>query len=353
MNRQAAVRPAGPPLHWSSRSSRKNRLAPRQVHVIHHASVSPTPDSTEQGTDKQVRGAAVKQRLRHAQARMKPHLSWDVSFWVALMFTLGSILWVINGFLLYLPLAPSLSPQHANAAMWIAFAGGTTFEVASYLMVVEALNAGHEQLFGPALWGLLGVRDDEPKKPQENKGLGRKFGLRRRQVDFRWFGTASWRELGFLASVFQLLAASVFWVSTITGLPGVIPSLLTNPPVAITDVFFWTPQVVGGTGFIISSLLLMVECQRKWWLPNLRSLGWYIGAWNLIGAVGFTLCGALGYASFPSSKANYQSVLATFWGSWGFLIGSVVQLYETLWREDPNAGSMAKATSEGWSEPIG
>lgn len=197
-------RPAGPPLHWSSRSSRKNRLAPRQVHVIHHASVSPTPDSTEQGTDKQVRGAAVKQRLRHAQARMKPHLSWDVSFWVALMFTLGSILWVcplhpdyavhllttrakvINGFLLYLPLAPSLSPQHANAAMWIAFAGGTTFEVASYLMVVEALNAGHEQLFGPALWGLLGVRDDEPKKPQENKGLGRKFGLRRRQVDFRW-----------------------------------------------------------------------------------------------------------------------------------------------------------------------
>lgn len=135
-------------------------------------------------------------------------------------------------------------------------------------------------------------------------------------------------------------------------------------------MFFWTPQVVGGTGFIISSLLLMVECQRKWWLPNLRSLGWYIGAWNLIGAVGFTLCGALGYASFPSSKvsvhqfsvcaalrewiqANYQSVLATFWGSWGFLIGSVVQLYETLWREDPNAGSMAKATSEGWSEPIG
>jgi len=47
-----------------------------------------------------------------------------------------------------------------------------------------------------------------------------------------------------------------------------------DPPVAITDVFFWTPQVVGGTGFIISSLLLMVEVQHVWWCPNLKSLGW-------------------------------------------------------------------------------
>ncbi|KAH9830222.1 uncharacterized protein C8Q71DRAFT_787908 [Rhodofomes roseus] len=87
----------------------------------------------------------------------------------------------------------------------------------------------------------------------------------------------------------------------------------------------------------------MLECQRRWWLPNLRSLGWHIGAWNLVGAVGFTLCGALGYASLTSSKANYQSVLATFWGSWGFLIGSALQLHETLWREDPDAGGEDEA----------
>ena len=85
--------------------------------------------------------------------------------------------------------------------------------------------------------------------------------------------------------------------------------------------------------------------------------------WNLIGAVGFTLCGALGYASSSSSKvgdneieecamlrgreqANYQSVLATFWGSWAFLIGSVIQLYETLWREDSDAGGSVETTSE-------
>ncbi|KAH9918086.1 uncharacterized protein B0H18DRAFT_823524, partial [Fomitopsis serialis] len=330
-----------PPLHWSSRNSRKNRIAPRQVHVVHHASA--TPESTETGMGKDLSEAiVVEQRLHHPQTRLKAHLSWDVSFWVAFVFTLGSILWVINGFLLYLPLAPSQSLPHANAAAWTAFAGGTAFEIGSYLTVVEALNAGHEQLFGPALWGLMEGREHPGEetstatsswwKRKARRAAGMKLGVRRK-IDFRWFGTTSWRELGFLASVTQLFAATVFWVSTITGLPGVIPNLSTAPPIAISDVFYWTPQVVGGTGFIVSSLLMMIECQRKWWSPNLRAVGWHIGFWNLVGAVGFTLCGALGYAALASSKANYQSVLATFWGSWGFLIGSTIQLYETLWRE--------------------
>jgi hypothetical protein len=52
--------------------------------------------------------------------------------------------------------------------------------------------------------------------------------------------------------------------------------------------------------------------------------------WNFIGAVGFTLCGALGYATASSSKVLYQSDLSTFWGGWAFLIGSVIQLYEAV-----------------------
>jgi hypothetical protein len=33
--------------------------------------------------------------------------------------------------------------------------------------------------------------------------------------------------------------------------------------------------VVGGTGFIISALFLMIETQKKWWQPNLMDLGWH------------------------------------------------------------------------------
>lgn len=60
-----------------------------------------------------------------------------------------------------------------------------------------------------------------------------------------------------------------------TGLPGVIPGFPADGSTAIVDVFFWTPQVIGGSGFIVSSLLLMVEVQKRWWRPNLTSLGWY------------------------------------------------------------------------------
>lgn len=70
-----------------------------------------------------------------------------------------------------------------------------------------------------------------------------------------------------------------------------------------------------------------------------------VAFWNLVGAIGFTLCGALGYAAVASSKANYQSILSTFWGSWAFMIGSVIQLWETLWREDSKSSSMANAPS--------
>lgn len=59
-----------------------------------------------------------------------------------------------------------------------------------------------------------------------------------------------------------------------TGLPGVIPGFPETSSVAITDVFFWTPQVIGGTGFIVSSLLLMLEEQSAWWKLGVRSLGW-------------------------------------------------------------------------------
>ena len=49
-------------------------------------------------------------------------------------------------------------------------------------------------------------------------------------------------------------------------------------------------------------------------------LGWHIGSWNLIGAIGFTLCGALGYGEVNNHAVEYASILATFIGSWAFLV---------------------------------
>jgi len=60
--------------------------------------------------------------------------------------------------------------------------------------------------------------------------------------------------------------------------------------------------VIGGTGFIISGTLFMLETQRRWYIPAFRVLGWHIGAWNLIGGIGFTLSGAMGFAASNSGR---------------------------------------------------
>jgi hypothetical protein len=89
----------------------------------------------------------------------------------------------------------------------------------------------------------------------------------------------------------------------------------------------------------------MLETQQKWYLPAPKVLGWHIGVWNLIGVrsctltpfshadrrkgIGFTLCGALGFGA-ANSGCVYQGSLATFWGSWCFLIGSAIQWFEAL-----------------------
>ena len=50
-----------------------------------------------------------------------------------------------------------------------------------------------------------------------------------------------WRDLGYLASFITFIGATTFWVSTITGVPGVLPNKATH--IAEWDILFWLPQV--------------------------------------------------------------------------------------------------------------
>ena len=65
----------------------------------------------------------------------------------------------------------------------------------------------------------------------------------------------------------------------------------------------------------------MIEVQDKWYLPAPKLLGWHVGFWNLVGAIGFTLCGALGFGEDSGSGVEYALALSTFVGSWAFLVG--------------------------------
>lgn len=134
---------------------------------------------------------------------------------------------VMPNYLSYIADSPSLTTTYYKTSAALAFIGGTLFELGSYLMVVEALNRGRENDFGPSLEELLW----DSSSPSSSS-----------KAKFLWWGKPLWHDLGYLAAVIQLFAATVFWISTITGLPGVIPGYPTDSNVAITDVFFWTPQ---------------------------------------------------------------------------------------------------------------
>ncbi|OCF60193.1 hypothetical protein L486_02873 [Kwoniella mangroviensis CBS 10435] len=341
---------------WSSRRARKGRYSPKS-HTIHYAGPgSPSKDEEQGGGEIRKIESLTTGRIKREESKFKPHLKADVSFWLAVSFTLGSMVWVVNGYLVWFPIIrPSLDTEpFSKTAAATAFLGGSIFEIGAYLGVVEVLDRGREINFGTALGELLNYRRSVPRETgfkldriksrshsastppatsdSGDDGNGDESWLSDKK-GFIWWGKPMWHDMGYLAAIVQLFAATIFWVSTLTGLPGVIPGFADGGgSQAIIDIFFWTPQVIGGTGFIVSSLILMVEVQKKWWLPNLLEIGWWVGLWNLIGAIGFMLCGALGYAS-SSSKAEYQSGLATFWGSWAFLFGSFCQVWEVIWRE--------------------
>jgi hypothetical protein len=82
------------------------------------------------------------------------------------------------------------------------------------------------------------------RKTIHEEGMGK---VEQYEQQWVWIG-ARWREIGFDGSIIQLFAATIFWISTVTGIPGVID--MDN--IGLVDGIYWVPQVVGGSGFIIA-----------------------------------------------------------------------------------------------------
>ncbi|KAF2236838.1 integral membrane protein [Viridothelium virens] len=324
---------------WTSRDNRKGR----HRLIVPSASDSKATESIP-GIDAPKPSNSL-QSVSHGLWLMCTYYPvWDISFDVAYIFTWGSIVWVINAFFSFLPLAqPSTEfPGEIQIGGGItAFIGATIFEIGSVLLLIEAVNAGREGCFGWAVENAcksttLSIRPDKSRcihhHPNKRNLVGSTDTTLTSSTsrNWTWFPTLSdlrthyLHELGFLASLVQFFAATIFWIAGFTALPHINSAL---SPGAL-DGIYWTPQVLGGVGFIVSGFLFMLETQPNWYTPALGTLGWHIGLWNLIGGVGFTLCPAFGYCT--KSWCVYQASLSTFWGSWAFLVGSAVQWYESL-----------------------
>ena len=72
-----------PASEWQSRRARKGRYAPKSANV------------DWSGASREAR--LVEGRVRRVESELKPGLRADISFWVAVAFTFGSAVWVVNG----------------------------------------------------------------------------------------------------------------------------------------------------------------------------------------------------------------------------------------------------------------
>lgn len=274
----------------------------------------------------------------------------SISYWVAMGFTVGSIVWVVNGVFAMWPLSNSKAQLYALG--YTAFAGGFLFLVASYAGVLEALNADESVTFGhevkhdvESLTAVVNHGATGPgttaSKPLTNMaaaassngnggpyGDGKEKGKRR----WRWWGW-DWHSLSWWLTFLQLCGAIVFGVSAcITGPPHVLPmDVMTHHHYILWDVLYWLPQCIGSIFFIVNSILAMWEAQHSWWRIRPLDLGWHVGFWNLLGGIGFFLSGAFGFKQYPNECCqHWGTAFSTFWGSIFFLMSSYLLFPEML-----------------------
>lgn len=162
----------------------------------------------------------------------------------------------MNGFQVWLPFVTSV-PNEPEKSGWTAFVGATIFFVGSWLLVLEGWNREDGALFGHALkHSLSGIRH-ELMHDLEDGHLSEKTHeeLKNDQGYQKWIWFSAnpmyFHEIGFVAGFVQFLAATIFWISGFAGISQILTVL--EKDTAKEEGVYWVPQVVGGSGFIISS----------------------------------------------------------------------------------------------------
>ena len=131
-------------FYWRSRDNRKGRHA-----LIVDPSDDPNaPYLVPKNT------SSAREIVRNIVRMATYYPYWDVSWLVATIFTLGSVVWVINAFFSYLPLAQpqtEFKDEVLTGGGVTAFIGATIFEIGSVLLLIEAVNENRSGCFGWAL----------------------------------------------------------------------------------------------------------------------------------------------------------------------------------------------------------
>lgn len=276
---------------------------------------------------------------------------WDISWWVAMLFSVGSAIFMVCALFYWLPIAypeTEFSNESSTGGGVASFVGATLFQIGAILLIFESVNENQTGCFGWAVEELFeghnaaaaggGKVRKAPERCEHvhqrasNRADGVEVGRSPAQQERKWQWWPSWKELkghyiheiGFVSNVTLSLGATIFYVTGIMSLPGVYDQLSQ----AVLWYVYWLTYLIGGILFVVASAGYMLETQKRWWQPAWGVIGWHIGLWNMIGSIGWTLSAAFGYCS--AGWCEYQSDLSLLWASFAFLVGSLLLWYEAL-----------------------
>ncbi|KAF2719606.1 hypothetical protein K431DRAFT_286566 [Polychaeton citri CBS 116435] len=363
-------------LHWRSRDQRKGR----------NSSIASTEKRTSPLLSRVLSEATNIARGILVMIITFPY--WNMAFWSGWSYTIGSILFVIDGAWSWGPVAfPSteFGGEEEYGVPLCFFFGALFYQLGATVAYLEAINdgsfagsamrrflEGHEEdkkrLLDEKLHNFFGHakphrrhKDGEEKQVDPEAGWENKEspprsyssfpnGMppapRRGGIDYgpseegqmteyvvwRWWPT--WKslrtrhlfDLGYIACTIQLVGATMYAVAGVVILPGLLSSL--NHTQSLFA--YWIPQVVASVCFLTAGVMFTLETQEKWYRPTPQLLGWWIGAWATVGSVGFLLCAIFGIPSDTHTWCAYQSDLSSMWGSAAYLISSLLQWYEAV-----------------------
>ena len=240
----------------------------------------------------------------------------DANWVIAILFVIGSISFTINSFFgLLLALAPeTLFPNEMELAVPLTnLFGALMFVSGGALTLVAGWNAD-KGTFEPVTIDA----DDGTTKVYKPALLGSSaWSWIPSKTDFK----AACRTLPFQSSMIQFAGGCILSVSVVGGWPGVF----SPDDLMAAQLFLFTPLAVGGTLFFFSNLSLVVWLQDRWYKPKPGSAAWQAAFWSSIGSFNFAV---IGFSLFMGDMGT--AAIATFVGSWTFLIGAVVQWYDLM-----------------------
>ncbi|KAI1867747.1 uncharacterized protein JN550_006888 [Neoarthrinium moseri] len=232
----------------------------------------------------------------------------DANSIIALLFFFGSLFFVANGFFTLLPLT---NPE-------LTFRGEAEL-VAPITNLLGALFFTSGSLLSlPTIWNTPSSQTGT-KDTQALDKLSRPVLIT--DISWRWLPTRGdlksvMAETPFQSAIAQMFGVIVLFPSVVTGFPGV---LNTNDLSGFSFGVFG-PLFLGGSLFFVSSVIMLVYTQERWYLPAFLSIVWQASLLNALGSLGFALAGA-----FLLLGNITTGTLMSFAGSWAFLCASLLQ----------------------------